>query len=203
MGLGLLTEAENVSVAAEQASIEEAAAPAAADATSSSSTIYDGIDSVPMSDSEALANGELGQASPVARIPGKPFGTEKLEQLKTYLSTFKVNIEFDETFLNNKGWNGAFRYRDNGTATIFLRNDPSEYEVWHELGHAFDWIDAVTEYGPSSAFKLTLGIDETAARLASEQSAYQFLRNSTLWNQLSVLEQNHTILYIKSFGGIP
>jgi len=81
-----------------------------------------------------------------------------------------------------------------GSGRLVLRNNPTKYEVWHELGHFRQYQKLGKE--------AYLGLPRTRAFNASEQFVFDLLENSPKrWNGLNFQQQQHAIDYIERIGG--
>jgi hypothetical protein len=84
----------------------------------------------------------------------------------------------------------AFQPLEGGKALLYVRSDATRYEILHEFGHFVDWL----KKGKPSHLYTT----------ASEQAAYDFLRNNkTRWRSLNQKEQEHAHFYLLSKEGMP
>jgi hypothetical protein len=90
--------------------------------------------------------------------------------------------------LRGKAATGIFRVYKDGSATLFLRSNPTHYEIMHELMHReqFQRIGAI--------------LFSKLSRLEREQYVYDALRKKC-WKRLTQAEQQHAMAYITNQGG--
>ncbi len=127
-----------------------------------------------------------------ARLGGRLYGEGQLVKLESYLGRRNVTLVRDaDEFLAAQGANGLFRANANGTGALYLRSNPTQYEVWHELQHFRDFRNT--------------GFDAYKAlqRVGREQSVYDVLSGARRWPMLNAAEQDHAFRYILSLDGNP
>ena len=123
------------------------------------------------------------------RRGGRIVSDAVLMRLERSLLRDKVVISRNaDPFLRGRAATGIFRVYKDGSAAIFLRSDPTHYEVMHELMHYRHFKDV----GPGPFSKEPL--------LGREQYVYDALRRH-YWRSLNPMEQQHAITYIRSLGG--
>ena len=88
------------------------------------------------------------------------------------------------------GYVGGF---DGVGRRLVLRSHPTEYEVWHELGHYLDFRKKGQEF---------YNIPALHPRVDKEQVVFDMLENSKRWERLTYEQQQHAIWYIQSVGGV-
>lgn len=97
----------------------------------------------------------------------------------------------DEFLPANKA--GGFDYNSPGRPTLRLRSNPTEYEVWHELGHYIHYRRIGAE-----AYR---NLSRTAQWNAAEQFVFDMLNSTRRWSKLNEAEQMHANQYIEDMGG--
>lgn len=82
---------------------------------------------------------------------------------------------------------------------MLLRSDPTEYEVWHELGHYIQW----RKLGADEYLKLVRHTIDDPVQDVPEQFVFDFLENSKdrRWYRLTEAEREHAIWYIQEKKG--
>uniref|UniRef100_UPI001F451BD3 RHS repeat-associated core domain-containing protein n=1 Tax=Paenibacillus wulumuqiensis TaxID=1567107 RepID=UPI001F451BD3 len=133
------------------------------------------------------------------RLGGKLYKQKDLEMLAKYLERRGVTLKVGDEYLPlNKG--GAF---DGSTATLYLRSNPTEYEVWHELSHYIQYQAIGKEaYNQLPRTRGIIPMNDLSQFNAPEQFVYDMLSNSKRWNKINEEEQKHANWYIDNFGGI-
>jgi RHS repeat-associated protein len=86
---------------------------------------------------------------------------------------------------------GLFRAYPDSTGFLFLRSNPTRYEVLHELRHFIDFR------------RLGYQAYKALEELGQEQSVYYALQESRNWIRFSQAERDHAYEYILRLGGIP
>lgn len=125
-----------------------------------------------------------------SRIEGKPYDPRKLERLGKYLKRRGVLLKMNDTPVPGDAW-GAFAI--DGTE-LLLQNNPTEYEVWHELGHFLH----CRKVGREAYAKLP----RSRRFNAPEQFVFDLLESSPKrWSAMSFEQQQHAIDYIEQNGG--
>jgi len=133
---------------------------------------------------------ELGTALVQGRRAGTVVPDGVLSRLDWRLLRNKVALSRGaDDLLAEAGAGGMFRVYKDGSATIFLRSNPTRYELLHELKHYEHFLDVGAD-----AFK---GI----SRLNQEQFVFDALRRSHHWAGFTAAEQAHALRYIRSLGG--
>ena len=128
--------------------------------------------------------------SKVGSRGGKIYDPQKLEQLKGYFERRGITLEVGDQFVP-VGKSGGF---DGTHRKMVLRSEPTEYEVWHEVGHYRDY--------QKKGAKI-YNDPEVHPSVAREQVVFDMLQNSSKrWNALTLEEQEHAIWYIQYVGGI-
>ena len=131
------------------------------------------------------------------RLNGTLYGSKKLKQLEKYLGKRGIELKVGDEFLpQNMG--GAF---DPVNGVIYLRSNPTQYEVWHELSHYIQY----QKIGKDAYLALPRTIGQNLDMKmfnAPEQFVYDMLNNPKRWNRLSLEEQMHANWYITYYGGI-
>ena len=126
----------------------------------------------------------------VGRLGGQIYSPEKLAQLEQYLARRGVTLKVGDEFLK-QGKAGGFA-RDG--SELILRNNPTQYEVWHELAHFTQY----RKIGPEAYLTLPRSLTYNAP----EQFVFDLLENSPRrWNALNLQERQHAIDYIERIGG--
>lgn len=130
------------------------------------------------------------------RLDGQLYGHKAIEKLGGYLErrgvTLHVGGEYADELLDLKGANGLFRAKADGTGELFLRADPTWYEVLHELQHFIDHRN--------------LGFEgyKNLGKIGREQSVYDALRANRAWDNIfNQAERDHAWWYIFMKGGNP
>ena len=118
-----------------------------------------------------------GGATPLTatgRLDGELYGDAQLAKLESYLARRNVTLVKDaDTFLDNLKAGAAFEPLQNGAGNLYLRSNPTAYDVWHELVHYRDFA--------------RLGYDEYIGlgSAAREQSVYEVLNGDRRWGMLN------------------
>lgn len=132
------------------------------------------------------------------RLNGTLYDSKKLKQLESYLSKRGIELKVGDEFLP-PGKAGGF---DAVTGRLYLKSNPTQYEVWHELSHYIQY----QQLGKEAYLNLprTAGIEmDLNVFNAPEQFVYDMLSNSPRrWGLLSFEEQMHANWYITNYGGI-
>jgi hypothetical protein len=81
-------------------------------------------------------------------------------------------------------------YKD-GSSTIYLKKNPTRYEILHELAHLADFESMKYDFKAWSSL----------SKLQREQRAYDTLRKSADWARFSTAERQDARNYIKTVGG--
>ena len=129
------------------------------------------------------------------RLGGQLYDSGKLGRLGRYLDRRKVTLRVGDEFLPpDKG--GGFWARPDGSAELLLRSNPTEYEVWHELGHYRQW----QQIGPDKKLYLELPRWSRAKPIQDvpEQFVFDLLENSKerRWCRFTPEQQQHAIDYL-------
>ncbi len=125
----------------------------------------------------------------IGRMGGRIVPVTVLKRVERRLLRDKVAIHRDsDRLLRGRAATGIFRVYKDGSAAIFLRSDPTHYEVMHELMHYHHFKDMGAQ--PFSKEPL----------LNREQYVYDALR-ARYWKSLNAMERQHAIAYIRSLGG--
>jgi hypothetical protein len=120
------------------------------------------------------------------RIPGKPYGANRLVALRKYLDRNNVDLIANST--ENK-----FVAQALGRHQLYLCPDPTFYEVYHELQH----------------YRHLKGVGYARFAQTSETSREQFVYDQlrlskNLWQHVfNQAERNHAFLYVLLRGGNP
>ena len=123
------------------------------------------------------------------RMGGRIVSVAILKRVERRLLRDKIVIyRNSDRFLRGRAATGIFRVYKDGSAAIFLRSDPTHYEVMHELMHCRHFKDI----GPPLFSQEPL--------LSREQYVYDALR-TRYWKSLNAMEQQHAKAYIRSLGG--
>jgi hypothetical protein len=123
------------------------------------------------------------------RLGGELYDTNKLSQLNGYLNRRGVELRVGDDYLP-LGKGGGF---DAEQGILYLRDNPTNYEVWHELSHFRQYQNI----GKDAYLNLPRGEFN-----APEQFVFDMLENSPKrWNALNFEERQHAIWYIYSKGG--
>ncbi|MGK5510481.1 zincin-like metallopeptidase toxin domain-containing protein [Brevibacillus formosus] len=146
------------------------------------------------------ATGKIDYVEETTRFGGKLYSEKDLKLLGKYLEKRGVTLKVGDEFLPpNKG--GAFNAND---GELYLRSNPTQYEVWHELSHYIQYRNI----GKEAYLKLprTQGrvpYNDLTQFNAPEQFVFDMLSNSSKrWNMLNEREKQHAIDYILDYGGI-
>ena len=132
------------------------------------------------------------------RLNGTLYDSKKLKQLERYLNKRGIQLRVGDEFLPpNKA--GGF---DAVSGILYLRSNPTQYEVWHEVSHYIQYQrlgkEAYLKLPRTMGEALDLGVFN-----APEQFVYDMLsNNSRRWGLLSLEEQMHANWYITYYGGI-
>ena len=100
-----------------------------------------------------------------------------------------------DAMLDQKGAHGLLRVYKDGSATMFLRSNPTRYEVLHESQH----LEQLRQIGANNYFQLA---STPQGNLQLEQFVYDNLRQYH-WGTLSPDEIAHAGDYIRKLGGNP
>ncbi|MBR6537597.1 MAG: hypothetical protein IKT67_10395, partial [Lachnospiraceae bacterium] len=132
------------------------------------------------------------------RLNGTLYGSKKLQQLENYLGRRGIEVKVGDEFLP-PGKAGGFNAE---TGKLYLRSNPTQYEVWHELSHYIQYQKIGKE--DYLALPRTVGENlDLGAFNAPEQFVYDMLSNNPRrWGRLSYEEQIHANWYITTYGGI-
>lgn len=118
------------------------------------------------------------------------YSPKKLSQLKGYFGKRGIELRVGDEHVpynNSGGFNSE-------KGVLFLRDNPTNYEVWHELSHFRQYQKIGRE--------AYLDLPRTRYFNAPEQFVFDMLENSPKrWNALNFDEQQHAIRYIESVGG--
>ncbi len=117
------------------------------------------------------------------------YSPKKLSQLESYLGKRGVELRVGDEHvpLGKAGFNS-----DQGI--LFLRSNPTNYEVWHEVSYFRQYQQIGKE--------AYLNLPRTKDFNAPEQFVFDMLENSPKrWNALNFDEQQHAIRYIENVGG--
>ena len=140
---------------------------------------------------EALNSSMIGR-----RVRGAVLSGESTKTLQQYYLSRKLDILTNQdAILDTLKSNGSFRPFSDGSATIRLRANATQYEALHELAH---W-EHMTEIGSQRYMDL---LKTKEGNLILEQEAYNRLRRPEIWSMLSGGERAHARWYIKEkLGG--
>jgi len=126
----------------------------------------------------------------VGRRGGILYSPKKLLQLDSYLEKRGVKLKVGDKHVP-LGKAGGF---NSEKGILFLRSNPTNYEVWHEVSHFRQYQKIGKE--------AYLNLPRTKNFNAPEQFVFDMLENSQKrWNALNFEEQQHAIRYIESIGG--
>lgn len=126
----------------------------------------------------------------VGRLGGELYSPKKLSQLEGYLSRRGIELRVGDEHVPF-GKAGGFN-ADEGF--LILRDNPTNYEVWHELSH-------FRQYQKLGRVAY-MDLPRTKDFNAPEQFVFDMLENSPKrWNSLNFDEQQHAIRYIENIGG--
>ncbi|WP_414852253.1 zincin-like metallopeptidase toxin domain-containing protein [Brevibacillus sp. IT-7CA2] len=133
------------------------------------------------------------------RLGGKIYSEKDVKLLGKYLEKRGVTLKVGDEFLG-AGKGGAF---DATNGALYLRSNPTQYEVWHELSHYIQF----RKIGKEGYLKLprTQGqvpMEDLSKFNAPEQFVFDMLSHPKRWNMLNEAEQRHANWYIDNFGGI-
>ena len=135
------------------------------------------------SDFGRWSNAAKGTDFMTGRLGGELYDASKLAQPENYLSKRGVTLRVGDEFLP-AGKAGGFNAAEE---TLSLRNNPTQYEVWHELSHYRQF----KQLGPGAYMNQT--------RTLKEQFVFDLLENSPRrWNNLNFEQQQHAIEYSQS-----
>lgn len=132
------------------------------------------------------------------RLNGTLYDSKKLQQLENYLRRRGIELKVGDKYLP-PGKAGGFNAE---TGKLYLRSNPTQYEVWHELSHYIQYQrigkDAYLALPRTVGENFDLGMFN-----APEQFVYDMLSNSSKrWKMLSYEEQMHANWYITIYGGM-
>ena len=132
------------------------------------------------------------------RLNGTLYDSKKLQQLENYLRRRGIELKVGDEFLP-LGKAGGFNAE---TGTLYLKSNPTQYEVWHELSRYIQY----QRIGKQAYLALPRTVGQNldwGAFNAPEQFVYDMLSNSSRrWGMLSYEEQMHANWYITTYGGI-
>jgi hypothetical protein len=124
--------------------------------------------------------------SELGRRDGKLMGAGNMDKLKKGLGKWDIKVvENADEFLKGKG-NAAF---DSKSGTIYLKGNPTRYEVLHEVSHAIDY----RTYGKKGYELLT--------KAERERKVVERLYKSN-WKQFSETERFHILEHYRDNQGI-
>lgn len=128
------------------------------------------------------------------RRAGQVVSDAGLNQLERGLLRDRIVLSRNaDQLLASKNAGGMVTVYKDGSATMYLRSNPTRYEILHESQH----IEHLRQIGPQRYIDL----GKTAAgRLELEQFAYDNLRRYH-WGSLTAEEIAHAQRYIRSLGG--
>jgi hypothetical protein len=132
------------------------------------------------------------------RLGGKLYNSEKLSQLRGYLERRGIRLLVGREHVP-ESLAGAFEYT--GTITIRLLDNPTEYEVWHEVSHYLHY----RKVGPEAYSNLTRRYvegDLMQSWNVPEQYVYDQLNGPRRWLLLNEEERAHASRYIIRLGGL-
>ena len=133
--------------------------------------------------------GDVGDDD-IGRLGGKLYSAKKLAQLEEYLAKRGIELRVGDQYVPY-GKAGGF---DSQNGVLFLKNNPTNYEVWHELSHFRQYQKIGREE--------YLSLPRTKDFNAPEQFVFDMLENSPKrWDALNFDEQQHAIKYIERIGG--
>jgi hypothetical protein len=127
----------------------------------------------------------------------------KLEALARRLNNWKVRLERDaDTYLDMLSCPGGprigalFHGAVDGSGTMYLRSNPTNLDVLHELAHVLDFLKNPERWiNPAST--------PEGGELLREQAAFNRLRNSRSWCRLNLQERRNAFEYLQNLGGDP
>lgn len=136
---------------------------------------------------KASAIGSVDFMEGAGRLGGELYNAEKLAQLSSYLERRDISLKVGDHFLP-PGKLGGFSAIER---SLVLRDNPTNYEVWHELTHYQQFA--------------RLGEEAYSAqtRLMKEQYVFDKLESMPRrWNSLTPGEVGHARTYIYKLGGL-
>lgn len=134
----------------------------------------------------------------IGRRGGHLYDVGRLARLGRYLERRSVTLKVgDGNLPPNKA--GGFLAKPDGTAELILRGNPTDYEVWHELGHYIQW----RKLGPDEYPKLPRHTVDDPIQDVPEQFVFDLLENSRerRWRRLTEAEREHAIWYVQEKKG--
>jgi hypothetical protein len=134
-----------------------------------------------------------------ALVVGRRLGTEmekaELDALEKSLLQQRPKVTVlsrdQDAMLTNLGGSSMFRALPDGSSTIFLKSNPTRYEVLHELAHLEHFESLKNDF--KNWCKLTM--------TQKEQYVYDALRKSASWATFSSKERQDARDYIIKVGG--
>ncbi|MGF7046921.1 hypothetical protein J2T13_001423 [Paenibacillus sp. DS2015] len=142
--------------------------------------------------------GNLDFIDETGRLGGKLYSEKDLNLLGSYLEKRGITMKVGDEFVPF-GKGGGFNYN---TATLVLRNNPTQYEVWHELSHIIQYRSIGKEAYSTLPRTGRVPMNDLTQFNAPEQFVYDMLANGpNKWNALNEAEQLHASWYIMEFGG--
>jgi hypothetical protein len=130
------------------------------------------------------------------RRAGEVLSDEALDSLEMGLLRDRVVLSRNaDEFLSNEGAGAMLRVYKDGSATLFLRSNPTRYEILHESQH----FEHLRQIGAQRYIELR---KTAAGNLELEQFVYDNLRRYH-WDGLTPDEIRHAQDYIRWLGGIP
>lgn len=137
--------------------------------------------------STALNVRRLDAMEGAGRLGGQLYGEEKLAKLGAYLERRGIALQVGDEYLP-PGYAGGFSA---GERALVLRDNPTNYEVWHELTH-YQQFKSLGETAYSAQ-----------TRLMKEQYVFDKLESMPKrWNSLQPEEMSHARWYIDKVGGL-
>jgi RHS repeat-associated protein len=136
----------------------------------------------PRATTDALLGARGGQLYPAA----------KLSMLEKFFERRGIPVKIGDEFLDNGQAAGFNTYKD-GSAKFVFGSNPTQYEVWHELGHYLHWRGDPNFANYARQFGDNI----------PEQRVYDLLSNSSKrWDALSHEEQVHAGRLINEWWGM-
>ena len=135
--------------------------------------------------------------SVTGRLGGELYDSGRLAKLNNYLERRGVALKVGDEFLP-PGKGGGFLAKQDGSAELILRSNPTQYEVWHELGHFRHWRNV----GPDRYRGLQRWSRANPVQDIHEQHVFDLLENGRHWDLLNDGQRRHAVDYIYDRGGI-
>lgn len=140
---------------------------------------------------------QLDYVTNTGRLDGTLYSSKDLVLLENYLKKRGIELKIGDKYLPaNKG--GAFNAE---TGTIILKDNPTRYEVLHEVSHYIQYKNIGK--GAYKNLPRAGKTFDTKQFNAPEQFVYDMLSNNTRrWKSFTEAERMHANWYINNFGGI-